>query len=92
MTWRELTRTIGVSALFMVILAILAGIVAEAVVLLGLAPPIEGFLAFAPGGQAEMTVLAIVSGAELGYVVVHHLARILLVILGAPLVVRSLKT
>ncbi|EYD77929.1 hypothetical protein Rumeso_00656 [Rubellimicrobium mesophilum DSM 19309] len=88
-TWRELTRTIGISALFMVILAILAGVVAEAVVLLGLARPMEAFLAFAPGGQAEMTVLAIVSGAELGYVVLHHLARILLVILGAPMVVRA---
>lgn len=91
-TWRELTRTIGVSALFMIILAILAGVVAEAVVLLGLAPPMEAFLAFAPGGQAEMTVLAIVSGAELGFVVLHHLARILLVILGAPLVLRALRT
>lgn len=89
-TWRELSRTIGVSALFMAILAVLAGIVAEAVVLLGLAPPVEAFLAFAPGGQAEMTVLAIVSGAELGYVILHHLARIVLVIVGAPLVLRTL--
>ena len=89
-TWRELTRTIGISALFMAILAALAGLMAEAVVLLGLAPPMEAFLAFAPGGQAEMTVLAIVSGAELGYVVLHHIARILLVILGAPVLVRIL--
>jgi uncharacterized membrane protein AbrB (regulator of aidB expression) len=75
----------------MVILAALAGAVAEAVVLLGLAPPVEAFLAFAPGGQAEMTVLAIVAGAELGFVVVHHLARIVLVILGAPLVLGLLR-
>lgn len=47
--------------------------------------PIEGFLAFAPGGQAEMTVLAIVAGADLGFVVIHHLARLTLVILGAPI-------
>nr|WP_246849613.1 AbrB family transcriptional regulator [Rubellimicrobium arenae] len=90
-TWRELRRTIGVSALFMVILAVLAGAVAEAVVLLGLAPPVEAFLAFAPGGQAEMTVLAIVAGAELGFVVLHHLARILIVLLGAPLLMRMLR-
>jgi membrane AbrB-like protein len=90
-TWRELTRTVGIGALFMVILAVLAGAVAEAVVLLGLAPPVEAFLAFAPGGQAEMTVLAIVAGAELGFVVVHHLARIVLVILGAPLVLGLLR-
>jgi uncharacterized membrane protein AbrB (regulator of aidB expression) len=75
----------------MVILAVLAGLVAEAVVLLGLAPPIDAFLAFAPGGQAEMTVLAIVSGAELGFVVIHHLARIVVVVLGAPLLLRVLR-
>jgi membrane AbrB-like protein len=90
-TWRELSRTVGFSAIFMVILAVLAGAVAETVVLLELAPPVEAFLAFAPGGQAEMTVLAIVAGAELGFVVLHHIARIFLVILGAPLVLRLLK-
>lgn len=90
-TWRELSRTIGFSILFMLILAVLAGAVAEAVVLLGLAPPLEAFLAFAPGGQAEMTILAIVAGAELGFVVPHHIARIFLVILGAPLVLSRLK-
>ncbi|MBP1807367.1 AbrB family transcriptional regulator [Rubellimicrobium aerolatum] len=90
-TLRELRRTIALSALFMLILAILAGAVAEAVLLLGLAPPVEAFLAFAPGGQAEMTVLAIVSGAELGYVVTHHLLRLVLVLLGAPIVMGWLR-
>ena len=50
--------------------------------------PVEAFLAFAPGGQAEMTVLAIVTGADLGFVIAHHLTRIVLVIAGAPLVAR----
>jgi hypothetical protein len=40
------------------------------------------------GGQAEMTVLAIIVGADLGYIIVHHLTRVLLVITGAPLVAR----
>ena len=48
-------------------------------------------MAFAPGGQAEMTVLAIVSGADLGFVIAHHLTRIVLVITAAPLVARLLK-
>jgi uncharacterized membrane protein AbrB (regulator of aidB expression) len=90
-TLAELRRTVGVSVLFIAILALLTGAVAEAVVLLGLAPPVEAFLAFAPGGQAEMTVLALVAGAELGYVVPHHIARVLLVIVGAPLVLRLLR-
>lgn len=87
-TWRELTRTVASGAAFVLILAVLALIFAEAVVWVGLAPPVEAFLAFAPGGQAEMTVLAIVSGADLGFVVIHHLARLMIVILGAPIVAR----
>jgi uncharacterized protein len=52
---------------------------------MGIAEPVEVFLAFAPGGQAEMTVLAVVAGADLGFVILHHLVRIVLVILGAPI-------
>ena len=51
----------------------------------------EGFLAFAPGGQAEMTVLAIVAGADLGFVILHHLTRIVIVILGAPVAARLFR-
>lgn len=51
----------------------------------GLAHSLEAFLAFAPGGQAEMTVLSIVAGADLAFVITHHMLRILLVIIGAPL-------
>ncbi len=32
-----------------------------------------------------MTVLALVAGADLGFVILHHLVRIVIVILGAPL-------
>lgn len=31
-----------------------------------------------------MTVLAIVTGADLGFVITHHLTRIVIVIVGAP--------
>lgn len=84
-TLRELRRFVVSGLIFVVILAALAALFTEIVTLTGLAGGIEGFLAFAPGGQAEMTVLAIIVGADLGFVVVHHLTRIVLVILGAPL-------
>ncbi|WP_092498832.1 AbrB family transcriptional regulator [Meinhardsimonia xiamenensis] len=87
-TMGEIRRVVLAGMAFVVILAALAAAVTEAVVALGLARPVEGFLAFAPGGQAEMTVLAIVSGADLGFVIVHHLTRISLVIIGAPLAAR----
>ncbi|MRX48941.1 AbrB family transcriptional regulator [Paracoccus sp. S-4012] len=88
-TLRELRRTVTLAAAFMLLLAALAGIFTEIVVLTGLAPPVEGFLAFAPGGQAEMVTLAIIAGADLGFVVTHHLVRVMLVLLGAPLVMRG---
>jgi membrane AbrB-like protein len=90
-TLREIRRDVTAGVIFVAILAILAALFTELVVIAGLAPPVDGFLAFAPGGQAEMTVLAIIVGADLGYVIVHHLTRVLLVISGAPLVARLMR-
>lgn len=89
-TLRELRDTIAGGIAFVLILAMLTAIVTETVTLTGIAPPVEAFLAFAPGGQAEMSMLSIIAGADLGFVVIHHLARILLVVLGAPLIARRL--
>jgi len=89
-TLRELRGFILSGLAFVVLLAGLAAVFTEIVTLSGLAHPIEGFLAFAPGGQAEMTVLALVAGADLGFVILHHLTRIVVVILGAPVAARLL--
>lgn len=89
-TWREIRDTVAGGAMFVLILAFLSAVATEVATLAGLAPPVEAFLAFTPGGQAEMSMLAIVSGADLGFVVVHHLVRILQVILGAPILFRWL--
>ncbi len=90
-TLAELRRDVLAGGAFCIILGILALIFAEGVSLAGLAPPIEAFLAFAPGGQAEMAVLSIVAGADLAFVVTHHLVRIIIVITGAPIVARLTK-
>jgi len=90
-TLRELRDTVTGGAAFVLILAALAGAVTELVTLTGLAPPVEGFLSFIPGGQAEMSMLALIAGADLSFVVVHHLTRILVVILGAPVLFRFLR-
>lgn len=86
----ELRRDVLAGVAYVLVLAVLAIAFTEIVVLAGLAAPVEGFLSFAPGGQAEMTVLAIVAGADLGFVIVHHLTRIVIVITAAPLVARML--
>ena len=89
-TLAELRRDVLAGVWFVLILAILAAVFTEIVVFFELARPVDGFLAFSPGGQAEMTVLAIVAGADLGYIIVHHLARVLIVITGAPVAARLL--
>lgn len=69
---------------FCVILLLLTVTFAEAIHYADLAPAMETVLAFAPGGQAELTVLALVVGADMAFVVAHHVLRMFVVILGAP--------
>lgn len=87
-TWRELARDVAAGAVWALLLAGLAAVFMGLAMTYGGAPGVEAFLAFAPGGQAEMAVLAIVVGADLGFVVLHHLTRIVLVITGAPLLAK----
>ncbi|WP_299024426.1 AbrB family transcriptional regulator [uncultured Sulfitobacter sp.] len=87
-TMGEVRRIVIAGLGFCVILLLLTVVFAETIHLAGLAPPMETILAFAPGGQAELTVLAIIVGADMAFVVAHHVLRIFVVILGAPLFAR----
>ena len=60
----------------------------EGIYTFALANGVEALLAFAPGGQAALTVLALVVGADVAFVVAHHVVRLFIVILGAPLVIK----
>lgn len=90
-TLTEARQTLLAGTAYVLILGTIAAIVTEAATLLGLAAPTEAFLSFAPGGQAEMSMLAIVTGADAGFVVVHHLLRVLLVIVISPFFLKFLK-
>ena len=90
-TVAEIRRILTASIGYCLLLAVLSVIFAEIVIQTGLAGPMEAIIAFAPGGQAEMVLLAIIAGTDIAYVVTHHLVRILVVILGAPLAARFLK-
>lgn len=89
-TLAEIRRVALAGIAFVGIVAVVATVLAETVILLGLGLPVDGLLAFAPAGQAAMAVIAIVVGADLGHVVIHHLARVVLVITGAPIAARLL--
>lgn len=51
-------------------------------------PFIAGMLAFSPGGLAEMSIIALALDVDPAYVAVHHLLRIGVCILAAPLIGR----
>jgi membrane AbrB-like protein len=91
-TGAEVRRDVAAALGFCLILLVLSGAFVEAIHLLDLAPPMETLLAFAPGGQAEMTVLALIAGADMAFVIAHHVLRIVMVILGAPIAARLFRT
>lgn len=87
-TGRELRHDILAALGFCVIIGAIGAGFAAVAFSLGLAPVIPAILAFSPGGQAEMAVLAIVSGTDVAFVVAHHVTRIMVVIFCAPLFAR----
>ena len=48
-------------------------------------------LAYAPGGLAEMSLIAIAIGADSAFVATHHIVRVFLVVVAAPLFFRLLR-
>lgn len=91
-TMAEIRKDLAAGLGFCGILIVLTLIFVEAIYGLGLAPGMETLLAFAPGGQAELTVLALIVGADVAFVVAHHVLRIFVVIMGAPLAARVFRT
>ncbi len=87
-TLAEVRRDVVAALGFCLILILLTVLFVEAIYALELAPGQEALLAFAPGGQAELTVLALIVGADVAFVVAHHVLRIFVVILGAPIAAR----
>ena len=87
-TGAEVRRDVAAALGFCVILLVLAAAFVEFIHLFALAPPMEALLAFAPGGQAEMAVLALIAGADMAFVIGHHVLRIVTVIIGAPIAAR----
>lgn len=90
-TGRELRIDVTAGLVYAVVLALISLIFIELITHLGLAPALDAFLAYLPGGQAEMVVIAIIAGADLAYVVSHHLLRIVIVIMLAPVVAKVMS-
>jgi uncharacterized protein len=48
-------------------------------------------LAYAPGGLAEMSLIALAVGADSAFVATHHIARVILIIGVAPMLFRAMR-
>lgn len=90
-TARELKLDVAAGLAFSAAVALISAAFIYGIGRSGIAPQLEAFLSYLPGGQAEMTVVAIIAGADLSFVVTHHILRIFVVILFAPVVNRLLN-
>ena len=54
-------------------------------------PIISTILAFSPGGQAELNLIAILVGANVPYITLHHIVRLFIVMNIAPIFARRLR-
>ena len=88
MAFRKLRRVMLLAALVAVAMVLVAAGMAYG---LAAATDLSGaalFLALAPGGLAEMSLMALSFGSAAAFVSTHHVARIILIVIVGPLVFR----
>ncbi|MCZ6763967.1 MAG: AbrB family transcriptional regulator, partial [Alphaproteobacteria bacterium] len=86
MVWRGIRHAAGSSAM-MLVAAFAATVALAPLVGLAFAPVL---LAFAPGGFAEMILIALALNVDTAYVSTHHLFRIFLIVLAVPALFRMM--
>jgi uncharacterized protein len=89
LTWREFSTTMAWGAGFSLVLVVATGIVAVLVSKLTGFDSTTVLLAYAPGGQTEMNLLAYILNLDVAYTALHHLVRLAIVIFGAQIVFRA---
>lgn len=90
-TYKEMFKVLGQTLGYFLILTVVCVVFIVIVSWLTDFELLSILLAFAPGGQAEMNLIAIVVGANLPYVALHHIVRLFLVIGISPILIRFVK-
>ncbi len=85
--WRIIIISIG-AALIMVFVAVIFAIVLS---LISDTPTTELFLALAPGGLAEMSIIALSFGTAAAFVSTHHIVRIIILVIIAPTIFQFIR-
>ena len=89
LTWREFSSTMLWGAGFSLLLVIATGAIAVMVAGLTGFDSTTVLLAYAPGGQTEMNLLAYILKLDVAFTALHHLVRLAIVIFGAQMVIRA---
>ncbi|MES9944539.1 MAG: AbrB family transcriptional regulator [Candidatus Thiodiazotropha sp.] len=82
---REVVKAVVMTLGYFALLMILAGVGAITAHFVTGVPLVATVLAFIPGGQAEMNVIALTVGIAIPYIALHHVLRMFLVMTVAPL-------
>jgi uncharacterized protein len=89
LTLKEFTHTMVWGMLNAVVLLLVTAVVVVLVARATGFDQVSVLMAFAPGGQTELNLLAYILGVDVAYVALHHLARLAIVLVGAQLVFKT---
>lgn len=89
LTWKEFSTTMTASIGFALVLLLLTALAAILVSRLTGFDSASVLLAYAPGGQTELNLLAYILGLDVAYTALHHLVRLAIVIFGAQLIFKA---
>jgi membrane AbrB-like protein len=87
---RQVGGMLGLAVGSSVMMLVLAGLFAFVAASLSTVPPTALFLSFAPGGLAEMSLIALALGIDTAFVSTMHVFRIVYIVMLAPLAFRLL--
>ena len=88
---RDILRDIAIGLVATVGMLFVAIVFAETIAAVTGMPLSQAFLAYAPGGLTEMSLLTLTLGQDIAYVSVTHIIRITVIIAVAPIVFRRLR-
>lgn len=86
LTIGEFGSTMIWGLLFTALLLVLTAIAAVGVSAITGFDRVSVLLAFAPGGQTELNLLALILGLDVAFIALHHLVRLAIIIIGAQAV------
>lgn len=89
LTMKEFTGTMVWGIANTLVLMVITAAVVIAVARITGFGVVSVLLAFAPGGQTELNLLAFILGLDVAYVALHHLVRLAIVIIGAQIVFKT---